>query len=301
MRSLSAIGLCLAVLLAGCTRSTGGRTPDLGPARGFDRHPLYWAGPRFEKWDLEHVDVGHAEFATFIYGTCEIRRGSDGGCPPPLAIQIQPLCAHLDAVARAPIWRRRRVRGAPVGTIDSAPVMFTRSVQIKVYRGQGSDPGLPMRALRALRSINDVEPVIDRGERFPPASLAVLSGAVECHDPATPRVAGVPGPLELGRWVCSPRGTRRACAGPVAVGVPYLYVLRTHCGIHDAYFDGRLWRARPRLSDGSGNPPPGWTNPEQLGTMRRLGPTLAVFEARHTGSLASFTPAPPGWRSVLCE
>jgi hypothetical protein len=50
---------------------------------------------------------------------------ASGGCSVPLEIQIQPLCMQLDVVARAPIWRRRQIRGAPVGTIDSAPVMFT--------------------------------------------------------------------------------------------------------------------------------------------------------------------------------
>jgi hypothetical protein len=117
---------------------------------------------------------------TFGYGTCELPAGSDGGCAPPLQIQIQPLCAHLEAVARAPIWRRRQVRGAPVGTIDSAPVLFTNRVQVKVYRGQGSDPALPMRALRALRSANAVGPAIDADDPIPPATEPVLAGRVAC-------------------------------------------------------------------------------------------------------------------------
>jgi hypothetical protein len=33
-------------------------------------------------------------FSTFIYGTCELQMGLDGGCPP-------ALCTHLDLVARA--------------------------------------------------------------------------------------------------------------------------------------------------------------------------------------------------------
>lgn len=165
--------------IAGCA-SDGDGDPDLDAARDFTRHPLYWVGERFEKWDLEHVDVGTSEFATFIYGTCEPPDGIDGGCPPPLQLQIQPLCAHLEAVARAPIWRRRQIRGAPVGTIDGAPVLFTNRVQVKVYRGQGSDPGLPMRALRALRSANDVAPVIDAGDRIPAARRAVLAGTAPC-------------------------------------------------------------------------------------------------------------------------
>jgi hypothetical protein len=63
----------------------------------------------------------------------------------------------------------------------------------------------------------------------------------------------------------------------VTIGVRYLYVLRTRCGIIDAYFAGRLWRANPPLSDGSGNPPRGWENPEALGTMRLVRTNLAEF------------------------
>jgi hypothetical protein len=99
---------------------------------------------------------------------------------PPLQIQIQPLCADLDVVARAPIWRKRKVRGAPVGTIDSAPVLFTNGAQVKVYRGEGTDPGLPMRALRALHSINNVEPVISKTGPIPAPPASVLAGSRSC-------------------------------------------------------------------------------------------------------------------------
>ncbi len=180
-RMIVAVALALfAVAIVGCTRTVGEGDPDIEAARTFRGFPLYWVGERFEKWDLEHFDVSSGGFAGFSYGTCELEIGEEGGCPVPLQIQIQPLCTHLDVVARAQIWKRREVRGAPVGTIDSAPVLFTSRVQIKVYRGQGSDPGLPMRALRALRSVNEVEPTIDADDPIPPAPRSVLSGAVPC-------------------------------------------------------------------------------------------------------------------------
>ena len=120
--------------------------------------------------------------------------------------------------------------------------------------------------------------------------------------PATTAVlhSSAPGPLERGKWVCTSRSARRACSGPVTVGVRYLYVLRTHCGILSGYFAGRLWRANPPLSDGSGNPPRGWDNPEALGTMRLVSIDLAEFR-QNKELVARFTPAPPHWRSVFCE
>jgi hypothetical protein len=169
-----------AIAVGGCTRTVGEGTPDIDAARHFDRYPLYWVGERFEEWGLEHVDVGNARFASFSYGTCELSVPAEGGCAVPLQIQIQPLCTHLEIVARAPIWKRRQVRGAPVGTIDRAPVLFTNRVQVKVYRGQHSDPGLPMRALRALRSVNHVAPMITVGDPIPSAPRAVLSGSAPC-------------------------------------------------------------------------------------------------------------------------
>ena len=295
-RSLIVAALCAVAILVGCSsgrRTVGGGTPDLEAVRAFDRHPLYWVGEHFEKWDLERVGIGNSAFVSFSYGTCVLPAGSDsGGCSAPLEIQIQPLCTQLEVVARASIWRRREVRGAPVGTIDSAPVMFTNRVQIKVYRGQGSDPGLAMRALRALRSANAVAPVVHAGDPIPSPPPGVLAGSSPC---------GVPGPLELGRWVCSPRVDRRSCAGPVRIGARYLSVLRTHCGILGIYFDGRLWRASPALSDGSGNPPPGWDNPEQLGTMRLVRADRAEFRARGKNLVARFTPAPSGWKLEICD
>jgi hypothetical protein len=172
-RLLVLLGLA-GVFAVGC-----GGGPDVHAARDFDGHPLYWVGERFEQWDLEHIGIGHGAFVTIIYWRCEIQ-GLDGGCAPPLQIQIQPLCTYLDVVARAQIWKRRQLRGAPVGTIDGAPVLFTDRVQVKVYRGQGSDPGLPMRTLQALRSVNSVPPVIEADDPIPAPAPGVLDGTKSC-------------------------------------------------------------------------------------------------------------------------
>jgi hypothetical protein len=56
------------------------------------------------------------------------------------------------------------------------------------------------------------------------------------------------------------------------------YSLYTHCGIDWARIHGRWYRASPPLSDGSGNPPRGWGNPDQQGTIRMISSTEAVFD-----------------------
>ena len=65
--------------------------------------------------------------------------------------------------------------------------------------------------------------------------------------------------------------------GPVPEGRAYPHDLLTHCGIRETRFAGEYWVTSPELHDGSHNPPAGWDNPFQRGTMRRLSPTAAEF------------------------
>ncbi|MFF7643894.1 hypothetical protein [Streptomyces canus] len=53
--------------------------------------------------------------------------------------------------------------------------------------------------------------------------------------------------------------------------------LYTHCGIDEARIGSTYFEADPPLSDGSGNPPEGWGNPIQHGTMTLKSATEAVF------------------------
>src|SRR6516164_8078939 len=59
-------------------------------------------------------------------------------------------------------------------------------------------------------------------------------------------------------------------------GSAHPYILYTHCGIDEARIGNRYFEAVHPLSDGL-NPPPGWGNPYQQGTMTLLSPTEAVF------------------------
>jgi hypothetical protein len=61
------------------------------------------------------------------------------------------------------------------------------------------------------------------------------------------------------------------------VGSARPYRLYTHCGIDEARIGNRYFEAVHPLSDGQGNPPAGWGNPYQQGTMTLLSPSKAVF------------------------
>jgi hypothetical protein len=212
--------------LSGCGAHRGSRTEfdrqhsSFTPEtiRSYSASPLYWLGMRFEHWDLSAIlGLSRSDgMISFIYGTCTPSDGDQSSCTPPIEVQVTPLCRHLASVARDPIWRKRRIRGAPVGTsLDGAPVLFSVRAQVKVYatppptappRTPTPPPtpppaptappttptplptpppprpphGLAVRALRALRSANHLEPVITANEPIPPAPAAVLAGTRAC-------------------------------------------------------------------------------------------------------------------------
>ena len=70
---------------------------------------------------------------------------------------------------------------------------------------------------------------------------------------------------------------RPSAAARTVAGSPQPYRLYTHCGIDEARIGSRYFEAVHPLSDGNSNPPPGWGNPYQQGTMTLLSPTEALF------------------------
>jgi hypothetical protein len=62
-----------------------------------------------------------------------------------------------------------------------------------------------------------------------------------------------------------------------ATGLARPYLLYTHCGIDEARIGNRYYQAVRPLSDGQGNPPAGWGNPYQRGTMTLLSSDEALF------------------------
>jgi hypothetical protein len=165
--SFGAAVLATTWLAAGCAGGTETVTVPKGPpdsraARQFTDYPLYWVGEQFEGWDLTAVSVDRSN-VTFIYGNCVLELPADGGCSPTLQIQIWPRCVTLEAAESG-----LEVRGAPLNySYGGDPILYTDRVEIKVFTGQGSTRGMKMRALRALRSANEVPPVVDVDDPLP--------------------------------------------------------------------------------------------------------------------------------------
>jgi hypothetical protein len=123
--------------------SSGRRRANLRGRRGeLSGLPALLARAELRRHDIEDIRglEGQGTAVVVTYGTCDIS-GFESSCASPLQLQISPLCDNLISVTRSQIWRTRKIRGAPVGTEDNAPVLYSRRIQIKVYRGEGTDSG----------------------------------------------------------------------------------------------------------------------------------------------------------------
>lgn len=83
--------------------------------------------------------------------------------------------------------------------------------------------------------------------------------------------------------------------GGAEIGRPYWHSLYTHCGIRSTTFDGREWVTDPELraTPSEGNPPAGWGNPDEHGTIELSDEDTAVFTSRDGKRSATFRPRTP--------
>lgn len=86
-------------------------------------------------------------------------------------------------------------------------------------------------------------------------TLALVAALAACSSAATP--------------------ARHVARTETSTTVPYS--LYTHCGIREARVGTTYYVADHPLDDGNGNPPAGWGNPYQPGTMTVVGTGAAVF------------------------
>lgn len=91
-------------------------------------------------------------------------------------------------------------------------------------------------------------------------------------------------------------------AAGVVVGQDYPYLLPTHCGVANAFIDGRDWDADPPLSADTNNPPPGWDENAEPGQMRLLSPDRASFRSDKDPALvALFKARERPLSKAICE
>ena len=92
-----------------------------------------------------------------------------------------------------------------------------------------------------------------------------------------------------------------ASSAPATALVIDPYDLYTHCGIREAKIGDDYYVATPPLSDGSGNPPYGWGNPGQSGTMTVYDDGTARFSAGLLGATFTLRVGATDWLGPICS
>lgn len=85
---------------------------------------------------------------------------------------------------------------------------------------------------------------------------------------------------EVGSEAIACYAAARTLIGRPELGVPYEASTYTHCGLRAIEFDGDRWAIEGALDDGSGNPPPGFGNPIDAGTVTLLSPDEAIYRSQ---------------------
>jgi hypothetical protein len=144
--------------------------------------------------------------------------------------------------ARVPVrgrWRAPALVAAAVVAVVSGTVWF--------LAGHGEEASTAASAPIGTAS----------GDEAAPGAADASAAPEESAPAATGGALGVPAPAE--------------------VGVAYPFDLYTHCGIVGADVAGTWFAAAPPLVEGAGNPPAGWGNPYQRGTLTLLTSSEALF------------------------
>lgn len=106
---------------------------------------------------------------------------------------------------------------------------------------------------------------------------------------------GVPG---LGLSGCDANGGSggrpTATASMIDPAAAQPHQLFTHCGVIWTQFLGKSWFASPPLSDGSGNPPAGFGNPVDHGTIQVVGPHQLRYVSSGGRTVTFVDTLPPG-------
>jgi hypothetical protein len=102
--------------------------------------------------------------------------------------------------------------------------------------------------------------------------------------------AGLVLPVAGCDWLVPPSATPGGAVvtGEPAIGFPYPVTVYTHCGLRHVEFDGSDWQISGVLSDGSFNPPAGFGNPMDNGTVTLITHDRATYRSQY-GELRTLT------------
>lgn len=120
----------------------------------------------------------------FIYGTCSSRAG-EGGCAPPLTVQILPACDRTlqDYYYNTPDggpsreFEQTTVRGVPAARFSDMLEIYSGRVTIVIF---GDTATLRASAAEKLASANSLAGEISSGTSLPSPVAGAMEGKLAC-------------------------------------------------------------------------------------------------------------------------
>ena len=173
---------------------------------------------------------------------------------------------------------------APAGELPKASSSAPRRAAVRRWRGA-------LLAAAAAAAVVTGSVWLATGDRSDQVD-ATATGAEQADAAAEPPVNDTRAAAEAGADAALP-------AEP-EVGVAYVVDLYTHCGVHGIDVGGVWFAADPPLVEGAGNPPPGWGNPVQRGTVTLTSADEAVF-ADEAGHVVLLRAADESARPAPCD
>ena len=186
MRGSCLVALLFVLALAGCEGgSLEGSAPSgnysLGQAKLFEDFPLYAVGEQFGDLPLVAVERRfddstaaasvRANFVDFIYGTCD---ASEGGCAPPLSIQVWAACER-NPMSYGPEIEREgplEIRGVPAYFFeDGHRLELSTGTSTVVIFASSRESSLS--AVNALEGVNNE---VAAGAQLPPPAYTTEEG-----------------------------------------------------------------------------------------------------------------------------
>jgi hypothetical protein len=171
------VALAAAAAVGGCAWTDAPQGDStLQEIRDLPGPPPYFVGEEFEDLPLTAI-LGHAPPLTFVYGDCEVPRGSDGGCAPPLEVQVWPLKRRPPGSISTMIeCRRVTVRGVPGAFFGSDLDLYVGNQTVVIFADSQA------RALRAAEALRPVDANRATTEDLPAPSVEAEAGLQHCSE-----------------------------------------------------------------------------------------------------------------------
>lgn len=159
-------------------------------AEDFSDFPIYSVGSSFEELPLvavqRHEDKPDPaepvtrDTVSFIYGSCEIPLSEDGeydgGCAPPLAIEIWPACERYQGLYPFEPDESLTIRGSPAAFYEGHHrlELYTGTSTVVIF-GKGRE-----QLLKAADELEGVNTDVSEEEQLPAPAAGAREGGLEC-------------------------------------------------------------------------------------------------------------------------